>query len=192
MGGEGGVCSLILEFFSVLHNKLNWVQGICLLVSYPHYLFISIYIILLSHSVKSLSQKQEHVIIDLCSSSSDENPPVQFLSLSLDDVKHVESHTQSSSSSSDEGIEYYDGNLTLPIFKSGLKGNSLSVVDITQHLLFTDRDDVVCSMIPTNIQDDVVFLVDNTSFENVDDLKSDDLGVWRANKVASDHFHVYG
>lgn len=192
MGGEGGVCSLILEFFSVLHNKLNWVQGICLLVSYPHYLFISIYIILLSHSVKSLSQKQEHVIIDLCSSSSDENPPVQFLSLSLDDVKHVESHTQSSSSSSDEGIEHYDGNLTLPIFKSGLKGNSLSVVDITQHLLFTDRDDVVCSMIPTNIQDDVVFLVDNTSFENVDDLKSDDLGVWRANKVASDHFHVYG
>lgn len=193
MGGEGGVCSLILEIFSVLHNKLNCVQVICLLVSYPHYLFISIYIILLSHSVKSLSQKQGHDIIDLCSSSSDdENPPVQFLSLSLDDVKHVESHTQSSSSSSDEGIEYYDGNLALPIFKSGLKGNSLSVVDITQHLLFTDRDDVVCSTIPTNIQDDVVFLVDNTSFENVDDLKSDDLGVWRANKVASDHFHVYG
>lgn len=102
------------------------------------------------------------------------------------------SSLQSSSSSSDEGIEYYDGNLALPIFKSGLKGNSFSVVDVTQHLLFTERDDVVCSTIPTNIQDDVVFLVDNTSFENVDDLKSDDLGVWRANKVASDHCHVYG
>ncbi|KAL9969543.1 hypothetical protein ACROYT_G021768 [Oculina patagonica] len=69
--------------------------------------------------VKRLSQKQEHDIIDLCSSSSDdENPPVQFLSMSSDDVKHEE-------------IEYYGVNLALPIFKSGLKGNSLSAVDIT-------------------------------------------------------------
>ena len=58
--------------------------------------------------------------------------------------------------------------------------------------LFIDKNDVICSTEPTNIQDDVVFLVDNTSLENEEDLKSDDLGVWRANKVASDFFRVYG
>ena len=58
--------------------------------------------------------------------------------------------------------------------------------------LFIDKNDVIFSTEPTNIQDDVVFLVDNTPLENQEDLKSDDHGVWRANKVASDFFRVYG
>lgn len=112
--------------------------------------------------------------------------------MTSDDIKHVKTCADSSTSSSDEEIEYYGGNESLPIFKRGLKGNTLTAVDITQHLLFTDKNDVICSVVPTNIQHNAVFLIDNASLENVEDLKSDDLGVWRANKVASDFFHVCG
>ena len=113
--------------------------------------------------------------------------------MTSEDTKHVNTDSTSSlSEDSDEEIEYYDGNEALPIFKSGWKGNTLTAMAIAEHLLFTDKNDVICSTVPTNIQDDVVFLVDNTSLENEEDLKSDDLGVWRANKVASDFFRVHG
>lgn len=113
--------------------------------------------------------------------------------MTSDDTRHVNTDSTSSlSGDSDKEIEYYDGNEAPPIFKSGWKGNSLTAVAIAQDLLFTHKNDVICSTVPTNLQDDVVFLVDNTSLENEEDLKSDDLGVWRANKVASDFFHVYG
>ena len=149
--------------------------------------------ILLSYSVKSLSQTQEFDIIDLCCSSSDEeSPAIQSLSLTSDDIQHVKSTQTDSSSSSDEEVEYYGGNVALPIFKTGFKGNSLTALDITQQLLWTDKSEVICHTVPTNIQDDVVFLVNSASFDNVDDLKCDDLGVWRANKVQSNFFHVYG
>ena len=145
------------------------------------------------YSVKSLSQTQECDIIDLCCSSSDEeSPAIQSLSLTSDDIQHVKSTQTDSSSSSDEEVEYYGGNVALPIFKTGFKGNSLTALDIAQQLLWTDKSEVICHTVPTNIQDDVVFLVNNASFDNVDDLKCDDLGVWRANRVQSDFFHVYG
>lgn len=135
------------------------------------------------YSVKSLSQTQECDIIDLCCSSSDEeSPAIQSLSLTSDDIQHVKSTQTDSSSSSDEEVEYYGGNVALPIFKTGFKGNSLTALDIAQQLLWTDKREVICHTVPTNIQDDVVFLVNNASFDNVDDLKCDDLGVCMESK----------
>ena len=125
------------------------------------------------------------------SCSDEESTTIQSLSLTSDDIQHMKTQTDSSSSS-DEEVEYYGGNVALPIFKTGFNGNSFTALDIAQKLLWTDRSEVICHTVPTDIQDDVVFLVNNASFNNVDDLKCDDLGVWRANKVASDFFQVHG
>ena len=130
--------------------------------------------------------------IDLCghSGSEDECPkeePVELLDLN---IKTEE--TSGESNSSEEEISYYNGDSSLPVFQKGLKGNSFSAVNIVHHILFTENSDIICSVVPTHIQDDVVFMVDNSTFEHVDDLKSDDLGVWRSNKVASNYFLING
>lgn len=94
-------------------------------------------------------------MLPMCCSSSDEKSlAVQSISVTSDDTKHVNTDSTSSlSEDSDEEIEYYDGTEALPIFKSGWKENSTA-----PH--FTDKNDVICSTEPTNIQDDVVFLVE--------------------------------
>ena len=41
----------------------------------------------------------------------------------------------------------------------------------------------LCSKVPTSISEGVSFVVDLNSLENTDDLSSDDMGVWRNNRV---------
>ena len=74
-----------------------------------------------------------------CSSSDEKSLAVQSISVTSDDTTHVNTDSTSSlSEDSDEEIDYYDGNETLPIFKSGWKGNTLKAMAIAQHLC-TDR-----------------------------------------------------
>ena len=60
------------------------------------------------------------------------------------------------------------------------------------HILFPENHDIICSVVPTHIQDDVVFTMDNSTFEHVNYLKSDDLEAWRYNKVALNYFLING
>ena len=98
--------------------------------------------------------------IDLCGSSGseDECPEVELLT----SRKKTEETCEASLSSSEEEISYYNGDSSLPVFQKGLKGNSFSVGNIVHHILFTERSNIICSTVPTHIQDDVVFMVDNS------------------------------
>ena len=129
--------------------------------------------------------------LNLCgdSGSKEECPKelVQLLDLNIKTGK-----TSEESNSSEEEISYYNGDSSLPVFQIELKGNSFSAVNIVHHVLFIENDEIICTVVPIHIQDDVVFMVDNSKFEHIDDLKSDDLGVWRSNKVASDYFLING
>ena len=85
-------------------------------------------------------------------------------------IKAEETYTEEDHCSSDEEISYCN-DLSLPVFKKGLKGKLFSVVDIICHILFVERSDFICSVVPTHIEDDVVFIEDHSSFEHVDHLK---------------------
>ena len=137
--------------------------------------------------------------IDLCGSSGSEEEcsAVELSTISIERTGKTyieEDHCSSDEDhcSSDEEISYYNDDLSLPVFQKGLKGKSFSAVDIVSCILFVERSDIICSVVPTQIQDDVVFMVDHSSFEHMEDLKSDDLGVWKSNKVASNYFLING
>ena len=89
---------------------------------------------------------------------------------------------------SDANPEYYEGDQRLPIF-CRVKPN--------RKRLFTTEDAVtcllkpklntnfICKKVPTAINHNVCFIVDSSELDDSDDLLSDDMGVWRNNRVDS-------
>ena len=79
--------------------------------------------------------------------------------------------------------EYYKQNTDLPIYEN-IPMDKKSVKDIVQILLNPKLDTSrVCSRVPTSISRNVSFIVDTSKLQHTDDILSDDMGVWKNNRV---------
>lgn len=87
---------------------------------------------------------------------------------------------------------YYKDDLSLPIYKT--ETNILSQEKKVNALLRPYPQERMCQVIPTNISNNVTFLLDvSTSCKSWDDWKCDDMGAWRNNGVKRNIFsHVNG
>ena len=46
---------------------------------------------------------------------------------------------------------------------------------------------VLCSKVPTGISVNIAFIVDTSKLEDENDLLADDMGVWKNNRVDTEH-----
>ena len=88
--------------------------------------------------------------------------------------------------------EYYEGDFGLPIFQRippGLK-RLFTVEQIIRILMnpLLKNSGRICTAQPTSICENVSFIVDVTQLDHPDDLLSDDMGVWRNNRVDTTYF----
>ena len=83
--------------------------------------------------------------------------------------------------------KYYGDDSDLPILEriSHTRKRLYGVEEIVQLLLHPSlkSSKFICSKVPTSIYEGISFVVDLKSLENPDDLSSDDMGVWRNNRV---------
>lgn len=88
----------------------------------------------------------------------------------------------SESRSTQDKIEYYNGNLLLPIFST--KKNILSPHEVI-HLLYDIGKSVsteqVCTQQPLRVEHHRTFIVDLESLKSQKDIRCDDIGSWRNN-----------
>lgn len=79
-----------------------------------------------------------------------------------------------------EDIQYYNGNLLLPIFS--MENKTLSPVEV-MNVLFnigsSVNSNLVCSQQPLHVQHNRTFIVDLLSLKCKDDVKCDDIGSWK-------------
>jgi len=89
---------------------------------------------------------------------------------------------------------YYGDDHDLPILERicHTRKRLYSVEEIVRILLNPSlkSSKFLCSKVPTSISEGVSFVVDLNSLENADDLSSDDMGVWRNNRVDTAYAEV--
>ena len=89
---------------------------------------------------------------------------------------------------------YYDDDQSLPILEriAPSRRRLYAAEDIAW--LLTDpsvkTSKIVCTKVPTFIQESVSFIVNLDSLENPDDVLADDLGAWKHNGVDTCHVHI--
>ena len=80
-----------------------------------------------------------------------------------------------------EGKLYHD-NPKLPVYS--YHSSRLDTQEIVNAVLDNDLDDSkMCSVQPTNVENNVVFVVDLGKLEAMKDLYCDDMGAWKHNGV---------
>jgi len=81
---------------------------------------------------------------------------------------------------------YYKDNIQLPIFSSGTK--TATPEKKVKTLLFPHAPERLCQVVPTNICDNVTFLLSTLDLKSWEDWKCDDMGAWRNNGVKRDRY----
>ena len=78
--------------------------------------------------------------------------------------------------------EFYNGNPKLPVYS--YHPTRLDTQEIVNALLDNElKDNMLCSVQPTNVENNVVFVVDLGKLETTKDLYCDDMGSWKHNGV---------
>ena len=102
--------------------------------------------------------------------------------------------SSSSNSSTDveapDEIEYYNGNVNLPVYT---KDRQVLKPYEVMNLLVRDKDFVhskLCTTQPLHVEHHRTFIVDMNSLLNVKDIKCDDMGVWINNSCHKFYFNV--
>ena len=83
-------------------------------------------------------------------------------------------------SSEDQSVQYYNGNLLLPIFSADNK--ILSPVEVMNILFNVGRSvstQFVCTHQPLHVEHNRTFVVDLESLKSHEDVKCDDIGSWK-------------
>ena len=76
----------------------------------------------------------------------------------------------------------YNGNPELPVYAR--ISTRMDTQKIVNALLDPElNDDMICSMQPVNVENNVVFIVDLGKLKNVKDLYCDDMGSWQYNSL---------
>ena len=90
--------------------------------------------------------------------------------------------------SSGSSIEYFNGDVALPIVsrKNRVRTSSLHSV---RSILDTPRD-FVSTKHPTQININCAFVVDSSKLEDSGDTKCDDCGAWKQTKTATTHLRI--
>ena len=90
--------------------------------------------------------------------------------------------------SEESHIEYYNGDVSLPILsrRDQVRTSSLqtvqAILDTPEHL--------VCSKHPTQININCAFVVDTSKLGDPGDVKCDDCGAWKQTKTATSHLSI--
>ena len=90
--------------------------------------------------------------------------------------------------------DYYCDDPRLPILERLVQNRKrlYTIEDITRILLHPQLQSskFVCSKVPTSISESLSFVVDLDRVDNKDDILSDDMGVWRNNRVDTSYVDV--
>ena len=89
-----------------------------------------------------------------------------------------------------EEIEYYNGNVNLPVYT---KDRRVLKPQEVMNLLIKEKDffnSKVCTTQPLQVQHHCTFIVDMRSLSNVKDIKCDDMGVWLNNSCHKLYYTV--
>ncbi|KAK3703425.1 hypothetical protein QZH41_014261 [Actinostola sp. cb2023] len=151
---------------------------------------------------ENLSDEGDSNLVPMLVDSNDDvqiHGPIQTNKLSLknipgrcdedndDDSIALDSSSEDDSLSDDEIFKgYYQNNLSLPIFKNGTK--MLPQERKVEALLSPHPTERTCQVVPTNISNNVTFLLDATKLNSWADWKCDDMGAWRNNGVKRTQF----
>ena len=89
--------------------------------------------------------------------------------------------------------ECYEGDTALPIFShiSSKRKRLFTVKDVVSCILHPSHNaNFFCQKVPTHIHSNVSFLVDTDQLDDPGDIDSDDMGVWKNNRVDSTYVIV--
>ena len=89
--------------------------------------------------------------------------------------------------------EPYDGDVNLPVFSRIHAGQKrLFTVEDTVKCLLHPRlnENYICKQVPISISHNACFIVDGSKLGDPDDVKCDDMGMWKNNGVDTTHLQV--
>ena len=89
--------------------------------------------------------------------------------------------------------ELYEGDAGLPVFSrlTSQRKHLFTIQDVATCILHPKHNPAYfCRKVPTHVNSNVSFLVDTNQFDDPGDIDSDDMGVWRNNRVDSVHITV--
>ena len=93
-----------------------------------------------------------------------------------------------SESSSDSSIEYFNGDVELPIVsrQNHVRTSSLHTV----RAILDTPPDLVSTKHPTQININCAFVIDVSKLQDSGDTKCDDCGAWKQTKTATTFLHI--
>ena len=76
------------------------------------------------------------------------------------------------------GTRLYQNDPELPMYKWGLMKGMCTDKVVEIILKGSVNRDLVATRVPTNVENNTVFIIDTTKLSDKDDIKCDDLGAW--------------
>ena len=82
--------------------------------------------------------------------------------------------------------DFYEGDASLPVFSKvpSNRKRLLSLEDTVKCILHpVHQSTYLCRKVPITVNHNTIFLIDTDALDDVRDIESDDMGVWRNNRV---------
>ena len=108
----------------------------------------------------------------------------------LEESNRKTSRDENETSADEESIEFYNGNKALPVMSKNREVMPPKTVVSTLLQKDLTSSSKVCSIQPLEVYHHATFLVDLEALPSTQDIKCDDVGIWRNNSNDNFYFNL--